>query len=120
MSEPTSKEEFERRFRGHTRMSGQGAEVQVHMPCPFCGARDWAVYRLLEMPARLARPTECKACGRSAALLTDWGASSASGRFVQTGGPDAPPWSALPRLSLDVDRAGVLVERVTPARHGRP
>lgn len=119
MPEPTSKTEFEKRFHANMRMSGEGADTTVHMPCPFCGAPDWVVYRLLEMPGRAERSSECGECGRSAAILTSYPSDgSMRGAFVQTGGPDAPAWSRLPRLSIDV---GATVDVTpTPSPGSRP
>ncbi len=95
MSQPTSMDELNARQKANMRIEGRFADTQTVMPCPFCGAPDFMVYAVtagLNEYADLAKPHECKECGRSARLLTTRDAHGVMQEIVQCGGPDQPEW----------------------------
>jgi hypothetical protein len=57
-----------------------------HLPCPFCGAADWFVVKVVDFPAESANEHTCSECGRSAKFVDRI--------IVQTGGDPAPHWFA--------------------------
>lgn len=84
---------FNRRFHRNRSITGYGVDVKISMPCPFCAAADFMVYRLLEMRKAISQGATCKACGRSARAIFH-GNDDSELRFeiVQTGGPQQPEW----------------------------
>ena len=58
--------EFNRRWMEHYRIDGFGVEdVQIHFPCPWCAAADWAVLGLVEFNERFTESHRCDDCGRA-------------------------------------------------------
>lgn len=92
MAHPTSYEEYVERFHAGEKITGFGLEVTVHMPCPFCAAPDWLVYRVLNVEKAIAEGKTCTECGRTAKTLVRHGEGSVGFEIVQTGGPDQPEW----------------------------
>lgn len=94
MPRPTTMQEYLDRFKANELTSGYGIlGVMQHMPCPFCAAAEFIVYRVLNVRDALARGATCNDCGRSAkALFTDSPPNGLSFEMVQTGGADQPEW----------------------------
>lgn len=94
MAQPTNAEDYRKRFHENEKISGFGVgNVFVHMPCAFCAAPDFLVYEILDVERAIAEGGTCKECGRSMrAIVTRTADRGVSFEFVQTGGPDAPPW----------------------------
>ena len=99
MAEPTSMEEYAARFHANEKMEGFGFDVSVHMPCPFCAAPGWLVYRVIEVEQAIARPSLCRECGRSARALVRREQDSVEFEMVQIGGPEQPEW-LVPRMRV--------------------
>lgn len=87
MADPKTKAEFESLYHSNARVSGYGALVTQHLPCPFCAAPDW-----LDVPiAKLAlegsqkvfgTPRTCVECKRTAKVLVAETASMTSMRLL--------------------------------------
>jgi hypothetical protein len=92
MSDPISAAEYNERFQANVRVEGFGLEVTMHMPCPFCAAPDFMVYKVLSTEEAMKSGGSCKQCGRSAAALFDRTPDRIRFSIVQTGGPDQPAW----------------------------
>jgi bacterioferritin-associated ferredoxin len=92
MTEPTSLSEYLERFERNQVIDGWGLAVRVHLPCPFCAAPDFLVYRMTEVEAAMTHGAMCAACGRSAKALIIRAEGELSLEVVQTSGPDQPVW----------------------------
>lgn len=93
MPDPTTLDELNARIQANMRIEGYGLETRTVLTCPFCGAPDWMVYPItagLNDYADLAVPHTCKACQRSAKLVTKRLDGGVSQELVQTGGPEPP------------------------------
>ncbi len=92
MSEPKSMAEYLTRFQQAERVSGYGLDTTIHVPCPFCAAPDWMVYKIMEVEIAGETGATCKECKRSARMpvRTERGAKII--QLVQTGGPKQPDW----------------------------
>lgn len=92
MTLPTNKAEYEERFALNNKLSGFGVDTTMHMPCPFCAAPDFMVYRIIETHAALREGGTCVECHRGFrgdVTVTSHGTSC---EFVQTCGDDAPDY----------------------------
>lgn len=88
---PTSLDEYHRRFKANTEVSGYGIEgVTQHIPCPFCAAKDWLVVRILDF--QQDHEATCGECGRTAKITLTRNGGSTMMSVAQTGGPDQPDW----------------------------
>lgn len=93
MTEPQSKEEYEKRYHANTRIEGFFAETTTIAPCPFCAAPDWLRMPILTTQEAMAEGATCKQCGRSArAVFTSEHPGHTQFELVQTGGLPPPPW----------------------------
>lgn len=93
MPEPTNLQEYLHRFDANVRTFGVGVETSQSMPCPFCAAAGWLVYRILETKPVTSAGATCSECGRSArAEYTEQPGGAIRFEFAQTGGPDQPDW----------------------------
>jgi hypothetical protein len=90
MAEPKDMQEYTERFAANQKISGYGADVTMHLPCPFCAAPDFMVYKIIEMED--VTGGTCKACSRSMAMDQEVVGSTRSVRMFQTGGPAQPEW----------------------------
>jgi hypothetical protein len=93
MVEPRTADEYQQRFQASHRITGYGAEVETHMPCPWCAAPDWQVLPIVDVAGALQREATCVECGRAGRMVfavNEPGHQEAE--LVQTGGPDAPGW----------------------------
>lgn len=98
MAEPKSKEEYEVRSFQNTYVSGYGLSVKQHFACPFCGAKDWAEARILELVEEMSKPRRCSECGRSAVIeFSSPSPGATSFSILQTGGDDPPEWVPIRR-----------------------
>jgi predicted RNA-binding Zn-ribbon protein involved in translation (DUF1610 family) len=83
------------------KVSGFGVyEVKTHFPCPFCGAEDWCVVKIIDFRGE-SKPHKCEVCGRSARFVHEESAGSVSVGVVQTGGPAQPSWLK-PRMPVEL------------------
>jgi len=90
---PTTTEEYLERYYLNNTLTGLGIETTMHMPCPFCAAKDFMVYGILEAIKVMSAGATCQECQRSAKVII----SGAPGQpryieVVQTGGQDQPEW----------------------------
>ncbi len=86
---------FEKRYTDNTKYEGQGLELKVHMPCPFCAASDFVVYRLTDIHVALAEPHSCRECERSMKMLScQDGHGGYTLKMIQTAGAPPPPFLA--------------------------
>ena len=95
MTAPQNRDEYLKRFMENQRLTGFGAGVKTHFPCPFCAAPEWLVMPvtdgLNDYPI-MGAGAACKECGRSAKFIINRTPSSVSAECVQTGGDDPPAW----------------------------
>lgn len=100
MADPATIEEHGERCRVNYRITSD----TVHLCCPFCGGPDFITYptswdtvgkgvKSLEL---IQQSHTCQECKRSGKIVP---AADGSPMFVQTGGPDAPPYLKLQRQS---------------------
>lgn|SRR5574337_1306709 len=93
VASPQSMEEFLSRYHSNERIEGFGITgVTIHMPCPFCAAPDFIVYKLIDTHEALQRGGTCAECGRSMQVNVTDTPTAKHMSFVQTGGPDQPEW----------------------------
>lgn len=100
MTQPTTREEYDRRFAENSRLEGFGiGNVTQHMPCPFCAAPDFMVHKILDVEAVMSKGAVCTECGRGLRAIFHRTPESVSFELVQTVGEDAP--SYLPPIRRD-------------------
>jgi hypothetical protein len=92
MCDPKSIEELNERVKANSTFTGYYLDVTAHQPCPFCGAPDFQVYKVINSREALARPSTCLVCGRSGRFIVRNDATSTAFVFVQTGGAPVPDW----------------------------
>lgn len=100
---PTNAQELALRTVRNYETTGFGFDgVMVHLPCPFCGAKDGLVHKLLDTHAAYAAGSTCKECGRGwKGIISKNTEKCEHGtvlsemtylELVQTSGPDREPW----------------------------
>jgi hypothetical protein len=92
MPQPDNLADYLERFRRNEGVEGTGLETSTVLPCPFCAAPRWAVFRVLQVQEELSRERGCKECGRTAKALFQQGAAGIAFEMVQVGGPEQPDW----------------------------
>lgn len=93
MAQPANAEEYLERFNTNQKCSGFGIEeATIHMPCPFCAAPDFMVYRIIDAQDAMMKGGICKECGRGCQAVFQKSAHSTAFEFVQTVGADQPDW----------------------------
>ena len=101
MPEPTSMEELAKRQTENYKVSGYGVEgVTNSFPCPFCGAPDWYVVKVLDF-GQTSPSIKCEECGRSAKYIVSVEGGGKAIQVVQTGGPAQPDWM-IPRMPVEL------------------
>jgi hypothetical protein len=96
---PESKLEYEERLTHNTDLSGFGFDTSVHMPCPFCAAPDFLIYKVLEVASAFQQDTTCAHCKRTVRGALHTTPNTATMRLFQVAGDDPPPWAPpIPRL----------------------
>ena len=93
-SDPKTKAEFDARYDENACIRGEGMETEISLPCPFCAAPDFVVFRMLdaEMIAKLEKV--CSGCQRGVVLEVKPIKKNTGVRweFVQTCGEDPPAY----------------------------
>lgn len=101
MNDPATLDEYNAKAMRSQRITGYGAGVVTHFPCPGCAAPDWLAFPItaaLNGYAGVQDSTACKECGRSFRMvITVTGGGAAAGgstesAIVQTGGEDIPAY----------------------------
>lgn len=93
MSEPTSMAEYTERFQENQKVSGFGLDTTVHMPCPFCAAPDFMVYRIIDSEDAMVEGAVCSECHRGAAMEFHVNLpNNKQFEIVQTVGDLQPEW----------------------------
>lgn len=93
MAEPTSMQEYTERFHANQNVSGFGIETTMHMPCPFCAAPEFMVYRIIDSEAAMQEGAVCSSCKRGAAIEFSVNTESMKQfEVVQTSGAAQPSW----------------------------
>lgn len=118
---PTNMDELSVRMQESMKMTGQGLDTTVHQPCPFCGAPDFLVHRLLDQ-AKMTENSTCNECGRSAKAIVTAVDGGQRIEIVQTGGPEQPKWLT-PKLrvvDLKAERETKPVFAIVPCADGKP
>src|ERR1700752_3469104 len=96
--QPTNRQEYDRTMVENTRLSGMYDQVTMHSACFFCGAPDFVAWRIIMTQEDMAVPATCKECGRTAAMLSDYGNNGNRSIVtwpVQLDGPPAPEWASV-------------------------
>lgn len=94
---PSNMIEYLARYSAHNRLSGRGIETTCHVPCPFCAAKDFMSYRLIDVRKIMAEDHICPACQRGAkAIFRTQHEGATSIEVVQTSGPEPPAWLTPP------------------------
>jgi len=92
MNEPTSYPEYLTRFASNNYVYGFGMETGQSMPCPFCGARDWCKFKIIDVEAVTSQEHVCRECNRGARAIYTRTRDSVGFVMVQTSGPEQPEW----------------------------
>lgn len=83
---------YNQKFTENTKLSGYGADVRMHWPCPFCAAPDFVEFRILEQMEVTSTVHTCVWCGRGARIIYTIQDGNTSFEIVQTGGEDPPDY----------------------------
>ncbi len=98
MADPKDAAAYNVRFGQSQKLSGFGPfGTKSHVPCPFCAAPDWLVFRIIDTEKAMERGAVCGECKRGARAVTTRTAHGLSFHLVQTEGPDAPSYSPFQR-----------------------
>lgn len=95
MPDPTTLDEFNKRASANMQITGYGAEVKTHFPCPGCAAAEWLEFPIaaaMNDYADVQEPSTCSECGRTFRLNIDRHEGSIDGMFVQLGGDPIPDY----------------------------
>lgn len=102
MPDPATLDEYVARFHANTKVHGYGLDLTNEVPCPFCGAPNFAAWQVVagilpgderpNLDAQMGEETTCSECGRSGRHIVVRDPSGVSATFVQTGGPDPPAY----------------------------
>lgn len=83
-----TKAEYENRFHANQNITGHGLETTCHMPCPFCAAPDFMIYRVLEVNEAIQKGAVCKECKRGMKGIVTETRHGSSTEIVQTEGDE--------------------------------
>jgi hypothetical protein len=98
-ADPPNIEEYNARQIENAYLSGQGMDVKVHTPCPFCAAGDWHEYRIIDVLAQEGETIFCAECGRTGQFNV-WSADGSTHAAISLeAGPDVPDF--LKNLFID-------------------
>lgn len=86
------KDWYQKRFAENHRIEGFGFDVTMAMPCPFCAAADWMIFKILDSEKEMAKGAVCIECGRGAKAIFKHDQGGVHFEFVQTCGEDGPDW----------------------------
>jgi hypothetical protein len=101
VSDPATKEEYERLFAENYHIEGFGiGNVYLHCPCPFCSAPENIVYEMLQVEEAMSKGAICKECDRGWKAVFNRDRGSLSFEIIQTGGSDPPSYLPKMRRSL--------------------
>ncbi len=102
MTEPASREEFERLFQEQSVIAGFGVDVAMSQPCPFCAAPGFIDMHVLEVKETLtSRDFTCTGCGLAVRFLVTENGANVVIEMVQVGGPPPPAWMEAPPRRLE-------------------
>ena len=85
-------EEYQERVQENTKTTGYGFETTQHVPCPFCAAPEFMVFKVMDAEEAMNAGATCGECGRSARMPVTRTPGTMWFEMVQTGGPDQPEW----------------------------
>jgi hypothetical protein len=89
---PTTREEYQERFDTNQTITGYGLGTTLHVPCPFCAAKDFFVFPILDTSETMAKGAVCAECGRGAKAVFDNQPGQVKFEMMQTCGEDPPAW----------------------------
>jgi hypothetical protein len=94
MGTPQNYQEYLWRFHQNQRVSGYGLDTTTHIPCPFCAAPDFKVFKVLAAEQAMDQSSTCDECERtlSTVVVKSEDGHSTSISLYQTGGPEQPDW----------------------------
>jgi hypothetical protein len=95
---PETHDEYILLFHAHQRLSGRGFDTTVHMPCPFCAAADWNVYRVVDARDALAGERFCAGCKRTTLGTVTKIHDEVHYEMVLLEGDDPPAWMPMRRI----------------------
>jgi hypothetical protein len=90
--EPTNQRAYLERFAANTYVFGFGLDTGQSMPCPFCAARDWCQFKIVDVVQVMSQEHICRECKRGAKAIYTRTPDSTGFRMVQTSGPEQPTW----------------------------
>lgn len=85
-----TKDEYERLVTANTKIEGYGLDVTMHLPCPFCAAPDFMLYKVIDANDALRAGAVCKSCGRGMKGIVQESSAETTIEMVQTCGNDPP------------------------------
>lgn len=95
MSQPTTRQEYEARYHKSYYVTGRGADITIHHPCPGCAAPEWMTCGIMEVRQAMEAETRCSECGRTfRAVFDDRGDGSVAFQIRKVDGPAVPDFLA--------------------------
>jgi hypothetical protein len=100
VTEPASKEEYEKKIQEGTSISDSGMGTTMSVPCPFCGEPHFMSWKILEVNDALQKGSVCRFCERGMrGLVVPLEHGGVRVTLYQTSGSDPSAWvPRLPRL----------------------
>ena len=101
MADPATLDEYNAKAMANSTITGFGADMVTHFPCPGCAAPGWMDFPItasLNDYRDVQDPASCSECGRTFRFkITQTGGGAAAGgstegTFVQVDGPDVPSY----------------------------
>ena len=89
---PRNNDELAVRINLNQQVTGFGFDTTMHMPCPFCGAPDFMVFKVIDTLEASKQGGTCKECKRSMKTIVTSIRGGRNMEFVQSAGPDQPDW----------------------------
>jgi hypothetical protein len=92
VGQPTTIDEYNALVLENQSITGYGFETTMHLPCPFCAAKDFMVYRIIDAEEAMIKGAVCSECKRGAAVEFTVNGPGKQFEFVQTCGDDIPTY----------------------------
>jgi len=90
--EPVDPVEYLALYNANVRFFGLGYMTSMSVPCPFCAAPDFMIYKVLEVQKKMEEGATCGCCRRSARAVFSDTPTGKRFEIFQTAGPAAPEW----------------------------
>lgn len=88
--QPENRAEYDANMQKNLRTGGEGFDTTMFVPCPFCAAPGWKIFKIVDSQNELPKESVCEFCKRGAKSIVAEGGKSIE--VVQTSGPAQPEW----------------------------